>query len=373
MDGWPVVVRRLRRSPRLARLGSFLTASECEHIISLGVRGGGLHLSRVVRHGKLPPRRTPPTRHAAADGNGHGREGEGEGSASNGSGRDDAASDGDDDDDDDGGDDDPAALHTAGRTSESCCVSAREDAVVKRAVERAAALVGLTPDHAEAAQLVHYTPGQEYRPHFDFYSPRGAAYRVGTAVQGNRLVSVFAYLSDVSRGGCTAFPLLDERFPPRRGDALLWYNLGRDGLPDPLTLHAGEPVEQGEKWGMNIWLRERPRLRVAGTCPGGAGGPWVAAQLTPRLVPSEVAASPREKEEEREGEGEEEEEGPAARHVLVRVALMSALPSPRRRVKPAAVSLPACLRCGDVAVGPVGLCLCEGQYPREALLAEELS
>ena len=43
----------------------------------------------------------------------------------------------------------------------------------------------------------------------------------------------------------------------RRAAALVWYNLDRDGRPDRLTLHAGEPVERGEKWGMNIWLRER--------------------------------------------------------------------------------------------------------------------
>ena len=46
--------------------------------------------------------------------------------------------------------------------------------------------------------------------------------------------------------------------------ALVWYNLDRDGRPDRLTLHAGEPVERGEKWGMNIWLRER--------APPGKGG-----------------------------------------------------------------------------------------------------
>jgi hypothetical protein len=30
-------------------------------------------------------------------------------------------------------------------------------------------------------------------------------------------------------------------------------------VPDERTIHAGCPVEAGEKWGLNIWLRERPR------------------------------------------------------------------------------------------------------------------
>jgi prolyl 4-hydroxylase len=47
-------------------------------------------------------------------------------------------------------------------------------------------------------------------------------------------------------------------FDPRKGDALLWWNLKEDGKEDVMTLHAGEPVVSGEKWALNLWLRERP-------------------------------------------------------------------------------------------------------------------
>ena len=47
-------------------------------------------------------------------------------------------------------------------------MAAKDDVVVKRAVQRAAYLTGLTPQHAEAVQVVHYQPAQEYRPHFDW-------------------------------------------------------------------------------------------------------------------------------------------------------------------------------------------------------------
>jgi hypothetical protein len=30
-----------------------------------------------------------------------------------------------------------------------------------------------------------------------------------------------------------------------------------DGRPDPDTLHAGVPVERGEKWLATLWLRQR--------------------------------------------------------------------------------------------------------------------
>ena len=50
---------------------------------------------------------------------------------------------------------DPGGVMSTHRTSESCRVSAMRDSVVRRAVQRAAYLTGLTPDHAEAVQVIH--------------------------------------------------------------------------------------------------------------------------------------------------------------------------------------------------------------------------
>jgi len=70
---------------------------------------------------------------------------------------------------------------------------------------------------------------------------------------------MFVYLSDCQGGGCTYFPKIDFRSRPSKGCAMLWYNMDQQGKLDELTLHAGEPVTAGEKWGMNIWLREHER------------------------------------------------------------------------------------------------------------------
>ena len=43
------------------------------------------------------------------------------------------------------------------------------------------------------------------------------------------------------------------------GDAVLWWNVDENGKEDSKTLHAGEPVEAGAKWALNLWLREKPR------------------------------------------------------------------------------------------------------------------
>ena len=261
-------VLRLRPEPRMAFAHGFLTAPECAHLVQVGTKSGALHPSRVVNH--------------------------------------DATGD--------------TGVRSTARTSESCKLPAASDAVVRRAMQRAAFLAGLSPQHAEAVQIVHYQPGQEYRPHYDWFSPEDRRYSSKTAVQGNRLVSVFVYLSECAVGGHTGFPLLGTSFAPERGGALIWYNLDRHGLPDDRTLHAGEPVGSGDKWGMNIWLRERAR-------PGTRRAPGtIAADLVPSIR--------------------------AGGDVVVDVRL---------RCVHAASSVAPCARCGD-PTSPIGLCLCKSNY-----------
>ena len=72
-------------------------------------------------------------------------------------------------------------------------------------------------------------------------------------------MTVLAYLVQPDAGGKTAFPKLGLGFDPKVGDALCWWNVNDAGREDPATLHAGEPVLEGEKWALNLWFRERPR------------------------------------------------------------------------------------------------------------------
>ena len=56
-------------------------------------------------------------------------------------------------------------------------------------------------------------------------------------------------LNDVERGGSTAFPRAGVAVSPVRGGAAFWYNLKRNGLGNPNTLHGACPVLLGHKWG----------------------------------------------------------------------------------------------------------------------------
>ena len=338
--GRSLEVCRLSAAPRLAVVSNLLTPSECAHIIRLGVESGGLHPSRVVRHAMPSPLQAPSPPLEITDGQ----------SSSDG-GEFGAEKKGERGENDDGGDDNESAFRTAGRTSSSCCIASATDEVVRLAIARAAYLVGLTPEHAEAAQLVHYTPGAEYRPHYDFFSPKGGrAFRIGTLVQGNRAVSVLVYLSSCAAGGHTSFPLLGRRFRPEPGRAVLWHNIDRDGKLDHLTLHAGEPVVEGEKWAMNIWLRQRPKLRVA-----RKRAECTRARV--ELHASSMASSAPEDTGNGTGAGARGPDHASSTSVRlsVRVEAPQLPPKPK-------ISLAECARCGDGAVGPIGLCLCKDRY-----------
>ena len=90
------------------------------------------------------------------------------------------------------------------RTSSSCCLAAKDDMVVRRAVQRAAYLAGLSPQHSEQVQVVHYKLTEQYRPHYDFF---GHEQHPGLAdeerledARGNRLLSFFVYLQLPKQG-----------------------------------------------------------------------------------------------------------------------------------------------------------------------------
>lgn len=60
-------------------------------------------------------------------------------------------------------------------------------------------------------------------------------------------------MSDVLEGGATAFPLIRRAVFPKKGTALVWWNLHTSGVGDLRTKHAGCPVLVGNKWGLILY------------------------------------------------------------------------------------------------------------------------
>lgn len=140
------------------------------------------------------------------------------------------------------------------RTSAGMFFRLGEVPLVERIEERLAGLLGVPTSHGEGLQILHYLPGQEYEPHFDWFDPTQPGYASITAAGGQRTASVVIYLNTPAQGGGTAFPELGLTVTARRGSAVYFAYEGGDLS----SLHAGLPVLHGEKWIATKWLRERP-------------------------------------------------------------------------------------------------------------------
>jgi prolyl 4-hydroxylase len=124
--------------------------------------------------------------------------------------------------------------------------------------ERIAAAVGLPVEVMELSRVLHYRPGQQFQPHYDFLNPAEPGLQQELADQGQRLVTFLIYLNDDYSAGETEFPLIGLRHRGATGDALYFANVGMDGVPEPLSLHSGNTPAAGEKWIFSQWIRSRP-------------------------------------------------------------------------------------------------------------------
>ncbi len=144
------------------------------------------------------------------------------------------------------------------RTSMGAMFQVGEHALLRRIEERIAAVTGVPADHGEGLQILNYKPGGEYQPHFDFFNPKRPGEARQLRVGGQRIATLVIYLNTPQAGGATAFPRIGLEVEPVKGNAVYFSYLLPDGKLDERTLHAGLPVQAGEKWIATKWLREHP-------------------------------------------------------------------------------------------------------------------
>lgn len=147
-------------------------------------------------------------------------------------------------------------IHDQARTSHNArLINPIRDILVDHLEERLARYALLPRDNAEPITILRYGPGDEYKPHADYYDPRHPGSSTGLEMGGQRVATFLVYLNDVESGGATSFPRADLSVTPECGAGLLFFNCTPDGDPDRRTLHAGEPVTAGEKWLLSRWIR----------------------------------------------------------------------------------------------------------------------
>ena len=144
------------------------------------------------------------------------------------------------------------------RTSRTCHLRLHHPDLAERLDQRFARLFGVDPALSESIQGQRYDPGEYFKEHTDWFAPGTKEHGEHTATGGQRTWTLMVYLNGVERGGETCFKRLGRCFTPVPGLALAWNNLQADGTPNPFTLHEAMPVEQGSKWVITKWFREKP-------------------------------------------------------------------------------------------------------------------
>ena len=129
------------------------------------------------------------------------------------------------------------------------------DIVVEMIRARIANAIGAPLPFLEVSQVLHYSVGEEFAPHCDFFDPAKHADEIDR--RGQRAATVLIYLNDEFAGGETSFPKLGIEHRGAAGDCLVFSNVDPSGAPDPRTQHAGRPPTSGEKWLFSQWVRDR--------------------------------------------------------------------------------------------------------------------
>jgi prolyl 4-hydroxylase len=140
------------------------------------------------------------------------------------------------------------------RTSEGMFFGRGENPVCARIEERIATLLNWPLENGEGLQILRYSPGAEYKPHYDYFDPAQPGTPAILKRGGQRVASVVMYLSAPQRGGATVFPDVNLEVSPVKGNAV-FFSYDR-AHPSTRTLHGGAPVLEGEKWVATKWLRQ---------------------------------------------------------------------------------------------------------------------
>ncbi|WP_243523774.1 2OG-Fe(II) oxygenase [Bacillus pseudomycoides] len=138
------------------------------------------------------------------------------------------------------------------RTSSGTFLEGNE--TVAKIEKRVSLIMNIPVEYGEGLHVLKYTPGQEYKAHYDYFAEHSRA------AENNRISTLVMYLNDVEEGGETYFPKLDLSIAPKKGSAVYFEYFYNDKSLNELTLHGGASVIKGEKWVATQWMRRRALL-----------------------------------------------------------------------------------------------------------------
>ena len=122
-----------------------------------------------------------------------------------------------------------------------------KDPIINQVVQRCVSLTDRPIDNCESLQVLRYKQGGHYRPHQDTFSD---------TEKNKRMYTIILALNDDYEGGETEFPNINRKYKLKKGDALFFHTLDNYELKTKKALHAGRPVQSGEKWICNLWVHK---------------------------------------------------------------------------------------------------------------------
>ena len=106
------------------------------------------------------------------------------------------------------------------------------DSFVKGISRRIDDLLGLNPVCGEAIQGQRYLPGQQFKPHNDWFYTTEKYWKLERKRGGQRSWTAMAFLNEVEEGGETHFTEVGVKIEPKPGVLLVWNNALPDGSPN---------------------------------------------------------------------------------------------------------------------------------------------
>ncbi|SEQ71157.1 2OG-Fe(II) oxygenase [Giesbergeria anulus] len=143
----------------------------------------------------------------------------------------------------------------ADRTSNGMFFQRGESELIARIEARLAKIAHWPVENGEGVQVLHYGPGAEYKPHYDYFDPSQPGTPRILARGGQRVGTFVLYLNTPEQGGGTTFPEIGLNVAAQKGNAVFFSY--PQPVPSTRTLHGGAPVLAGEKWIATKWMRER--------------------------------------------------------------------------------------------------------------------
>lgn len=138
------------------------------------------------------------------------------------------------------------------RTSTSAFITSF-DSKISKIQDELSNMLSIPANHFEPPQLTRYTKHQKYMPHFD-------AFEVQENLDSQRIKTCIFYLSSTS-GGETVFDNLKISIKPEIGKLLVFDNCFDSTIHlNPGSMHSSQPVKNGEKYILTIWVRNKRYL-----------------------------------------------------------------------------------------------------------------